>query len=490
MAFKVFSVLLSLVICFSAYAQPGIKDSIYSKIIGEERRLQIQVPDDYKPGSGQKYTVLYLLDGEWNAELFQQTQRWAKQWEFTMPIIMVGVVNSYPKGENQRFRDLTPTSGGNNGAGGGPKLLAFLKDELIPYIDKTYPTNGSNILWGHSLGGLFVLYALFTEPQLFDSYIAADPSCWWDHAWLKGYAKQRMKNISGVKSLYITGRSGDAYHGMGIDSMLMVLKESAPANLLWADIAYPNETHVSQQGKSAYDGLKYTLTPLMLGKIHINPSGGIVERGKPFVFSCEDWFAEKNIRYSVDGTEPTLASSKMKDQNTISPVADVRLKMRAFFAHDTADKKDSAIFKIGEAWPAGKKPAKAIAGGWSYAAYTDAGDTVPIKLGITNDRFDQNNVDTGEFFCRLSGFLETTKKGYYTFLMGGAPGTKLFLNDRLLMEVPAGAGGYSFLIPLEKGFYSIRFEYSRRKDGPRFNFGYRTPDSPEDRDFLPTVMYH
>src|SRR5882724_9726434 len=130
MASKVFSVLLSLVICLSAGAQPGIKDSIYSKIIGEERRLQIQVPDDYKPGSGQKYTVLYLLDGEWNAELFQQTQRWAKQWEFTMPIIMVGVVNSYPKGENQRFRDLTPTSGGDKVTGGGPKLLAFLKDEL------------------------------------------------------------------------------------------------------------------------------------------------------------------------------------------------------------------------------------------------------------------------------------------------------------------------------------------------------------------------
>jgi predicted alpha/beta superfamily hydrolase len=84
---------------------------------------------------------------------------------------MVGVVNSYPNNVNQRFRDLTPTPAGQNGAGGGPKLLAFLKDELIPYITKKYPSNGSNILWGHSLGGLFVLYTLFTEPQLFDAYI-------------------------------------------------------------------------------------------------------------------------------------------------------------------------------------------------------------------------------------------------------------------------------------------------------------------------------
>lgn len=134
MRLHVFIASLPLLICLHASAQPGIKDSIYSQALKEERRLQIQLPDDYKPGSNQKYQVLYLLDGEWNAELFQQAQAWSRQWGFNSPIIMVGVVNSYPNNENQRFRDLTPTSAGQKGAGGGPKLLAFLKDELIPYI--------------------------------------------------------------------------------------------------------------------------------------------------------------------------------------------------------------------------------------------------------------------------------------------------------------------------------------------------------------------
>jgi predicted alpha/beta superfamily hydrolase len=171
MRLHVFITVLPLLVCLYASAQPGIKDSIYSPTLKEERRLQIQLPAEYKSGSEQKYQVLYLLDGEWNAELFQQAQAWSRQWGFTSPIIMVGVVNSYPNNVNQRFRDLTPTPAGQNGAGGGPKLLAFLKDELIPYITKKYPSNGSNILWGHSLGGLFVLYTLFTEPQLFDAYI-------------------------------------------------------------------------------------------------------------------------------------------------------------------------------------------------------------------------------------------------------------------------------------------------------------------------------
>ncbi len=490
MPIKVYFSALLLVICFKALAQPGIKDSIYSKTIGEERRLQIQLPKEYKPGSGDKYQVLYLLDGEWNAELFEQTQAWSRQWGFTMPIIMVGIVNSYPNNQNQRFRDLTPTKTGDNSSGGGPKLLSFLKDELIPYINKTYPSNGSNILWGHSLGGLFVLYALFTEPQLFDAYIAADPSCWWDHGFLKGYAKERMKDVKGIKSLFITGRTGIAYHDMGIDSLLMVLRDIAPPNLLWKDVAYPDETHVSQQGKSAYDGLKYTLAPSLIDRIHVDPMGGIVEKEKPFPFFCNQLLAEKNIRYSTDGTKPTLASMKMHDENLVTPTSDVQLNIRAFFARDTADKTLSVLYKLGSALRAKKKPAGTVQGGWNYACYRTAAGPDLIKSGLTAEHLDLNGVDTSGFFCRISGYLETSKKGYYTFQMAGEPGSKLFLGNALLMEIPAGEDYNSFMVPLEKGFYDIKFEYTHTKGGRNFDFGYRMPNVAGDGPFLPVVMYH
>jgi len=366
---RAFLIPLLLVLCGHVIAQPGIKDSIYSQTLKEERRLQIQLPKEYKPGSTEKYQVLYLLDGEWNAELFEQVQAWSRQWGFTPPIIMVGVVNVYPNNQNQRFRDLTPTSGGQNGAGGGPKLLAFLKDELIPYINKTYPSNGSNILWGHSLGGLFVLYTLFAEPQLFDAYISADPSVWWDHGFVRNYAKGRMNTIKGVKSLFITGRTGNAYHDMGIDSMEMLLKQAAPPNLQWKAVAYPDETHISQQYKSAYDGLKYTLAPSIMDRIHIDPMGGIVMKGMPFTLSCYNVLAEKYMRYSTSGAPPTLASSPVQSENVITPAADVQLNIKAFFANDTADKSFSANYKLGTALAAKKKPEQAVKGGWNYACY-------------------------------------------------------------------------------------------------------------------------
>ena len=33
---------------------------------------------------------------------------------------------------------------------------------------------------GHSLGGLFSLYALLSAPETFNRYVASSPSLWWD----------------------------------------------------------------------------------------------------------------------------------------------------------------------------------------------------------------------------------------------------------------------------------------------------------------------
>jgi enterochelin esterase-like enzyme len=37
------------------------------------------------------------------------------------------------------------------------------------------------VLAGHSFGGLFTLYALFTDPSLFWGYLAGSPAIQWDH---------------------------------------------------------------------------------------------------------------------------------------------------------------------------------------------------------------------------------------------------------------------------------------------------------------------
>jgi len=55
-----------------------INDSVYSNILKEERSVKVILPETYKPGSSEKYEVIYLTDGEWVAELFPFIYKFAR----------------------------------------------------------------------------------------------------------------------------------------------------------------------------------------------------------------------------------------------------------------------------------------------------------------------------------------------------------------------------------------------------------------------------
>jgi predicted alpha/beta superfamily hydrolase len=64
-------------------------------------------------------------------------------------------------------------------SGGAPAFLRALREEIIPFVDLRLRTTGDRGLWGHSFGGLFALYALFEQPDLFARYAICSPSLWW-----------------------------------------------------------------------------------------------------------------------------------------------------------------------------------------------------------------------------------------------------------------------------------------------------------------------
>jgi hypothetical protein len=66
--------------------------------------------------------------------------------------------------------------------GGADAFLAFINEELKPFIAARYPNADPDnaTIMGHSFGGLFALHALFTAPDSFDRYIAGSPSPAWD----------------------------------------------------------------------------------------------------------------------------------------------------------------------------------------------------------------------------------------------------------------------------------------------------------------------
>jgi predicted alpha/beta superfamily hydrolase len=63
-------------------------------------------------------------------------------------------------------------------AGGYPRFMAFLRDELLPLLAKRYPidTTARHTLVGHSSGGHFTLRALVDPASPFRRYVAISPS--------------------------------------------------------------------------------------------------------------------------------------------------------------------------------------------------------------------------------------------------------------------------------------------------------------------------
>ncbi|SFV00400.1 alpha/beta hydrolase-fold protein [Pseudoduganella namucuonensis] len=463
---------------------PGKRDSLYSDILKEERVIQVLLPENYKPGSEEKYEVLYLLDGDSNLKSIAAIQQFAQSESYMPPIIIVAVFNT------NRDRDFLPTNvAGNAASGGADKFLSFFKSELIPYINKSYPTNGSNILFGHSFGGVFSMYALLTEPQLFNSYLAVDPSFWWDGNYMNKLAADKLSvSLQSGKSLFITGREGDGLKQMGIPIMDSVLKSKAPKDLNWKIAAYPDETHGSVRLKSVYDGLKFFYDGYSNRGVEFHPMNGIVLKDKPYTVYF--FGAPKSARYTTDGSEPTTASKILEPENSL--MNSVKLSARALGRNDRYNKSTVGEFKIGKTLPANEKPKNAQSGGFHYSYYEGEWDTLPdfsklkpIQSGIANKDFDINKLSRQvNFACVIEGHIEIQKDGYYIFVLDSDDGSKLFLDDKLLIAYDGLHGGGSpktYLVPLEKGFYPIRMEHFQKGGGVLLKLEYVVPGEEKPR---------
>jgi predicted alpha/beta superfamily hydrolase len=179
---------------------PDIRErNLTTRIIRSKEGLDytifISAPEGAPPTGG--FPVLYVLDANAWFGLAAEIAR-LNELEGG-PSIVVGVgypVHTLYDGP-RRDHDFTvgppltpqPASAGSK-FGGAAAFLDFLRHELRDAVAKTYPINGHRqSLFGHSLGGYFVLHALFTAPDAFASYVAASPAIWWDDTALKAEEK-------------------------------------------------------------------------------------------------------------------------------------------------------------------------------------------------------------------------------------------------------------------------------------------------------------
>jgi predicted alpha/beta superfamily hydrolase len=474
-----------------------INDSLYSTVLNEERAIKVILPDGYKPGSSEKFEVIYLTDGEWVLDLFPYIYKFAKNESYVPPVIFVDIPNKYINKVCQRDRDFLPVHVVNPAiSGGADKFIGFLKDELIPYIDKTYPTNGTNSLYGHSYGGLFVMYTLLTEPRLFQTYYATDPSFWWNNDYVIKLASDNLGKVPPDKLLWIAGID-ETYKGMGIGRMDSVLKVKAPQGLEWKIATFPNEKHNSVKLKAIYDGIKYSYSGYSSSGIQFHPMNGILLKDKPATVFLLNQIPD--VRYTIDGSEPDMTSPKAEQKIILNGPA--QLVLKSFSTSGRYDFVAKGSFVPGETLKSSVKPKKVENGGLKHSLYSGNWDKMPdvkkmkpVQTGIADSLFSlQNLLLKAGFACVFEGYLEITDDGYYIFATSANNGTRLYIGNKLIIdanEISASEKINSFIIPLQKGFYPIRLDYFQKETNPVMHLLYLKPGSTSPVGVPNKYLYH
>ncbi|ASM51591.1 hypothetical protein PESP_a3845 [Pseudoalteromonas espejiana DSM 9414] len=154
--------------------------TIKSAVLNEERTVVVQLPKSYQANPNKVYPVIYRLDGAGNIPLISAVMERLQNDNRAPEVIIVAIENT------NRLRDLYPTVNkepqGPVGEGGGAAtFLAFIEQELIPLINKSYRTHNYKVIAGASAGGVFALYALQAKPELFQAHIAYSPAVWWNY---------------------------------------------------------------------------------------------------------------------------------------------------------------------------------------------------------------------------------------------------------------------------------------------------------------------
>jgi uncharacterized protein len=243
----------------SASAPLAIGDTwtIASAALGETRRINVYVPAGIP--ANMPLPVLYMPDGGMLEDFLHVAgllQVGAGNGT-VRPFLLVGIENT------QRRRDLTgPTEVAKDRSiaptvGGAQAYRTFIRTELIPEIERRYRVTRERAIVGESLAGLFVVETLALEPDLFDTYIAIDPSLWWNGGRLAKRLITQPPAGTARKALYL------AFSADGLPDVDPALRTSlgkAPG-LDFNDEAWPGETHATIYHPAALKAFRTVFKP-------------------------------------------------------------------------------------------------------------------------------------------------------------------------------------------------------------------------------------
>ncbi|WP_114790619.1 alpha/beta hydrolase-fold protein [Niabella yanshanensis] len=246
-----YCLLLSLVVlaaCSDTSAQPDpvpVHETFFieSKNVKEKRTINVWTPPGYSVVTD-SFAVVYMPDGGVKEDFPHIANTLAEliAAQKIPAVILVGIENT------QRRRDMSgPTQIKKDKeiapvVGGSAAFRTFVKDELFREVDKRYRTTGKKTIIGESLAGLFVVETFFQHPELFDGYIAIDPSLWWNDHQLVKNAKNYLSTMPESKRLWFAGSQAKDISRY-TQQLSGILETTGVKDLQWHYSDEPKEQH-------------------------------------------------------------------------------------------------------------------------------------------------------------------------------------------------------------------------------------------------------
>lgn len=221
--------------------------TVVSDVLGEARTINAYRPPLYGDTTEVQLPVLYMPDGGLGEDFLHIAGLLqVSVMNGTMrPFLLVGIENT------ERRRDLTgPTAVAQDRAiaprvGGSAAFRRFIRTELMPSVNARYRTTGETGIMGESLAGLFVVETFLVEPDLFNTYIAFDPSLWWNDQQLINEAGHRLRSGQYAHRTFYLASSREEQIAVVARRLADALEAESPNGLSWQFHAMPDESHAT-----------------------------------------------------------------------------------------------------------------------------------------------------------------------------------------------------------------------------------------------------
>jgi CubicO group peptidase (beta-lactamase class C family) len=204
----------------------------------------------------------------------------------------------------------------------------------------------------------------------------------------------------------------------------------------------------------------------------------------------------QNLHYTTDGSEPTLNSPRYNKKIQLSGPNVLKVKVIPPNAPDTL-KSVSYVYTEGVSPEPiltnnGLKPGLKFSyyeGSWNLLP--DFNPLKPLLTGITQTPELSMALKNEHFAMLFEGYLYIEKDGLYNIFCISDDGSKVFLNDKLIIDSDGSHGSVpeAYVTPLKKGYYPLRVEYFEGSGGQELHLGYWT-EGNEPKPFTGEMLFH